>query len=601
MQMKEYIVTLNKNVDYDRFWHEIEHDTSGLTHVPDRAVDIAHNRTYLQRTCEYWLSDNEADNLRNDARVLSVEQPVRNLDHVSPVSNSIQNIVGMNYNKQPGNITFNYITGATSLNPSNYTNNINASTNWGLIRHNSTASTYTNNPTGTTISTTSQLYSYVLDGSGVDIVINDSGIQADHPEFAGRITNVNWDQIAATLGIATTGWNTASYTDTDGHGTHVAATAAGATYGWAKGARIIPLYLFPVGQSSAEPLDMFEMLIYWHQNKGDGRPTVVNMSWDLRFNFLAPFNQGMSYCNNYFSGGSYRGSSWTRGTGQSDSFYQQRGLIALTANGWPGQGPFLQFPYSSDAYNAALAQVIDAGIIVCQAAGNNGFKIDVPGGPDYNNYVLSGGIYYYHRGASPKDPRAIVVGALDNKTSATGQDQRAEYSVAGPGVDIWAAGTYIMSAGCTNPAPGKTQSNQGDTAYFRNNSFKEFISVGTSFASPQITGMVALYLQANPLANIFSPNNSAIAKSWLTNNAITNSFLSVGDATSYTNSLSLLGGAPRVAYQAIQGLTQIKAASGTYTPVKNVYVKAGETQWSAVGNIWTKTGPNTWQQVYQDN
>jgi hypothetical protein len=596
--MKEYIVALNKGVDYDAFWNEIENLSEEDGFVPSRRVDIANNRTLLTRICEYWLTDAEAEILKNDPRVLSVEIPVRNNPNVFAVSNTTQNISGMNYTKQAGNIVADYVSGGFSSSAANYTPPLNASTNWGLIRHSFQSNPYGANPTGASNSTTTELYNYVLNGSNVDVIINDSGIQADHPEFAGRITNVDWDSIATTLGIPVTGWNTASYTDTDGHGTCGAGIIAGETYGWAKGANIIPLYWSAGGQSSADPLDTFEMMIYWHQNKGTNNPTVVNMSWDLRFSFPAPYNSGMSYCNYYFSGGgSYRGTPWT-GT-QTDSFFQSRGLIALTGNGWPGQGAvLLQFPYSSTAYNTALGDVIDAGIVVCQAAANNGFKIDVPGGDDYNNYVTSGGTYYYHRGASPKDPRAIVVGALDTKTSASAQDQRAQYSCAGPGVDIWAAGTYIMSAGCTNPAPGSSQALAGDADYYLDTNYNEVALTGTSFASPQIAGMSALYLQAHPLANIYNANNCSTVKSWLVNNATTNTFNSTGNATTYTDGTSLLGGNATVAYQSIQGITQIKDSSNNWVTVANVYVKTDSTTWTQVQNIYTKTDSSTWKQTY---
>ena len=592
MQTKEYIVALNDGVDLDLFWDEIENSSRGLPHIPDRAVDIANNRTYLKRICEYWLTDAEAELLKQDSRVLAVEIPVRNNPNVSIVSNTTQNIPGMNYTKQAGNIVANYVTGTLTIPAANYTPPLDASTNWGLIRHSFQSNPYEANPTGSSNSTTDQYYNYVLNGANVDIIINDSGIQANHPEFAGRITTVNWNSIAAAVGANTSfNWNSASYTDTDGHGTNVAGIAAGATYGWAKGSNIIPLfYNVTSGQSSADPLDMFEMMIYWHQTKVTKNPTVVNMSWDLRFNFGFPYNTGMSYCNYYFSGGSYRGTPWS-GT-QTNSFFQDRGLIALTSNGWPGQGNALQFPfpYSSTAYNAALGHVIDAGIVVCQAAGNNGFKIDVPGGADYNNYVLSGGTYYYQRGASPKDPRAIVVGALDTKTSVTAQDQRAQFSGAGPGVDIWTAGTYIMSA-------GPNTSIYPTAPYYLNNSFKELNLVGTSQASPQIAGISALYLQSHPPASIYNANNCSTVKSWLIDNATTNTFNSTGNATTYTDGTSLLGGSPRVAYQPIQGLAKIKNSSNQWQTVKNISVKNDANVWVNVTASWTKTATG-WVQTY---
>ncbi|WP_248785698.1 hypothetical protein, partial [Escherichia coli] len=55
--------------------------------------------------------------------------------------------------------------------------------NWGLIR--------SNNPTnvfGTALSS-SLAYLYTLDGTGVDVVIQDSGIEVNHPEFQDALGN----------------------------------------------------------------------------------------------------------------------------------------------------------------------------------------------------------------------------------------------------------------------------------------------------------------------------------------------------------------------------------------------------------------------------
>jgi subtilisin family serine protease len=68
-------------------------------------------------------------------------------------------------------------------------------------------------------------YTYTATGRGVNIYIFDSGIRMTHQEFAGRIR----------LGFDVNG---GSGNDCDGHGTHVAGTAAGATYGVAKEATI---------------------------------------------------------------------------------------------------------------------------------------------------------------------------------------------------------------------------------------------------------------------------------------------------------------------------------------------------------------------------
>ena len=134
-------------------------------------------------------------------------------------------------------------------------------------------------------------YNYTLDGTGVDVVIVDSGIQADHPEFqdadgVSRVQQINWFTASGVSGTMPT----AHYTDYHGHGTHVAGTAAGKTYGWAKNAKIFSIKLNGL-QGSSDPnvgisvADMADVIIGWHNAKpvdpttGVKRPTVVNHSW----------------------------------------------------------------------------------------------------------------------------------------------------------------------------------------------------------------------------------------------------------------------------------------------------------------------------------
>jgi len=57
MLEREYIVSLNKGVDYDSFWQQMESDTNGLQFVPDRRIDIVNNRDGSLRSCHYSLTD----------------------------------------------------------------------------------------------------------------------------------------------------------------------------------------------------------------------------------------------------------------------------------------------------------------------------------------------------------------------------------------------------------------------------------------------------------------------------------------------------------------------------------------------------------------
>lgn len=70
-------------------------------------------------------------------------------------------------------------------------------------------------------------YSYNATGAGVHAYIIDTGIRSTHNEFAGRMGN----------GVSFVSDNNGTE-DCQGHGTHVAGTVGGATYGVAKGATI---------------------------------------------------------------------------------------------------------------------------------------------------------------------------------------------------------------------------------------------------------------------------------------------------------------------------------------------------------------------------
>ncbi|GGM83280.1 hypothetical protein GCM10011609_18990 [Lentzea pudingi] len=101
-------------------------------------------------------------------------------------------------------------------------------------------------------------------GAGVRAYVIDSGIRTTHVDFQGRASHgfdvINNDPIAD---------------DCNGHGTHVASTIAGRTYGVAKQARVIGVKAigcdgFSVGDSIIAGID-------WVTDNGV-RPAVVNMS-----------------------------------------------------------------------------------------------------------------------------------------------------------------------------------------------------------------------------------------------------------------------------------------------------------------------------------
>ena len=73
-------------------------------------------------------------------------------------------------------------------------------------------------------------YNYASTGAGVDAYVIDTGILGTHTEFTGRMK----------AGYSAIG-NSRNTTDCHGHGTHVAGTIGGATYGVAKAVSLIPV------------------------------------------------------------------------------------------------------------------------------------------------------------------------------------------------------------------------------------------------------------------------------------------------------------------------------------------------------------------------
>jgi subtilisin family serine protease len=76
-------------------------------------------------------------------------------------------------------------------------------------------------------------YSYASTGAGVNVYIIDTGIRTTHDEFGGR-ASLAYSVVADGSGAA----------DCNGHGTHVAGTVGGATYGVAKAARLYAVRVF---------------------------------------------------------------------------------------------------------------------------------------------------------------------------------------------------------------------------------------------------------------------------------------------------------------------------------------------------------------------
>ena len=475
MSEREYIVTLNVGVDYAAFNAEMIEET-GAGDIPNRTVEVTNARPISQRNTHYSLTDEEASALAQDSRVAGVEIPPDQRDDLDIGFDAVQT----------GDFTKTNSDSGVYL-------------NWGMRRCATTTNDYN---TGNTVSGD---YEYNLDGSGVDVVIHDSGLHVDHPEFqdadgVSRVQQIDWYTESGVSGTQ----DANHYRDQHGHGTHVAGTVAGKTYGWAKNARIYAIKvsgLEGTGDSGTGiPIsDCFDVIKGWHDNKpidpatGYKRPTIVNMSWGYgSTNTYEPYD------------GYYRGTQWTYDNNNSgvatnlttSAQLQNRTGLPLWNSYSDGNARKLNTRITS--VDNDVQELIDAGIHVCIASGNRNLTIDVSGGPDYDNryrvnpFGTPGGYIYYCRGSSPFSNDAFMVGNVDSATNSNDDlEQRASSSNHGPGVDIYAPGTQIMSA-CSNT------NEIGGQDYNIDSNYKQANISGTSMASPQVCGVGALALQVNP-------------------------------------------------------------------------------------------------------
>lgn len=450
---KEYTVIVHHREDLSNVEADIK-ASSGSGPIPNRAVSIANPRLGSKIQTHFMLTDDEALALRSDPRILSVEIPPELRDDIQ---------IGIRAS-QSGSF-YRGFSAASDV-------------NWGLRRCNETTNVYNSSQT------VAGDYIYGLDGTGVDIVIQDSGIQPDHPEWedangVSRMQQIDWYTASGVSGTQSAN----HYRDRDGHGTHCAGIAAGKTYGWAKGAHIYSQKLNGLETLSGSDgtgisiSDAFDTIRLWHLAKTNGRPTVVNMSWGyLTTSSADP------------TGGTYRGTPWTYASETENQLWDNYGIVSRYGDG------NRRFPAQVASVDAEIADMIRDGIHICIAAGNDYYKADIVTGNDYDNFAtVSGNQIFYHRPGSPYSVDAYFVGNLDSSTilDTNYKDRTAGSSKKGPAVNIWAPGTNIMS----------TSSNEADASYTlydypEDSAFKIMSIGGTSMASPQVAGVLALHLQS---------------------------------------------------------------------------------------------------------
>ena len=470
--MNEYIVTCRSRADLEDLYNDME-TPGGSLYIPDREVELVHRRA-ISRNTHYMLTEEEAAEVRNDERVIACERPAKD-----------RGITPTPFWTQTGD--FNKTTSTFASDDKN----------WGLYRviEGATVSNWgsdnTDEITNRTITTTAS-------GKNVDVVIVDSHINPDHPEFAvnsdgtggSRVNQFNWFSYSSALGYstgATYTYSTSGASPNNNHGTHVAGTVAGNTQGFARDANIYNM-AFNDTLSGVTDWDekLWDYLRHFHKNKavnpatGRRNPTITNHSWGYTYNDI-----NLSSVTSV----TYRGTT----TAVSGTDAQKK--VTLEDNGVPV--PFNTFlddiPARVAAVDADIQDAIADGVIVISSAGNSYWNCSISGGNDYNNYIDAGGVLYHSRGATPgAADNVICVGSIGSKTA----EYKSNFSNWGSRIDIWAPGSDIISAVYDSSSATSEGGYTPLATDSRNSSYYLASISGTSMSSPQVCGVVACMAEA---------------------------------------------------------------------------------------------------------
>jgi len=411
---------------------------------------------------------------------------------------------------------------STTINPDTTSTVSTAHHNWGLAAMTQDS---------TTLSTT---FTYNQTGANVDVVIMDTGIVVGHPEFndlssntTSRINQISW---GGTQGVS-------FYTDPDGHGTHCAGISAGRTQGWARDAQIYSFTTNLGGLSHGYNASSMGYITAWHNSKGTGRPTVVNMSWAIATYF--PPN----HPDHFFSTVAWdpNNAEWHMTRSSSyDTLVQNMvnaGIVVVcsagndndriydtTEAGW-NSGYWYFFDANNDMGYGINEKIYKEDASAHDpAVHGTGPRAGTPGAPPGGSY---GNTVYFqatNNGQSPGnawlDPTTatrydISVQACDNLKN------KASYSNYGTPNITWAPGNYIMSSYINKGSAQQLAS----TGYYYNK------LNGTSMASPQIAGLIACYLDtdSSTFGAVTTSANQQSAQNFIQTNDRDNDIVDWGD------------------------------------------------------------------------
>ncbi|KAK7431257.1 hypothetical protein QQZ08_002298 [Neonectria magnoliae] len=244
-----YIVTLKSDLGTDDLedhltWVEQVHKRSIVKRDTDaKGVEITYDGDYGFHGYAGSFDDDTIEEIKNNPEVALVEEDkVWKLQYIKD-------------DTEMAHITNRALTTQTS-------------STWGL---------------GTVSHRTSGYTSYIYDtaaGEGTYAYIVDTGIRATHNEFEGRATAI---------------WSAYSNdnADTNGHGTHVAGTIGGKTYGVAKKATLLGVKVFQGDESTTSIiLSGFNWAVNHIVSNGRTSKAAINMS--LGGGYSATFNNAVA-------------------------------------------------------------------------------------------------------------------------------------------------------------------------------------------------------------------------------------------------------------------------------------------------------------------
>lgn len=262
---KLYVVKLCSAEQALEFYDDME-TPGGTLYIPDRAVPEVIKKP-KRLTITYYLTPEEAELVKNDPRVESVE--------LHYTERGIKDV--LLWNQTADFWKGNYTSGKTTNGgPTGFYQSTDK--NWGLVKVITGVNTGVlaagdqyawgqSGTAGTFRRLTNFSLSTLLDGEHVDVVIVDGHLRGNHAEFAvnsdgsggTRFINYNWFQHAVNnpsnvditkVHHASAVGQTYNYTDTGlvagagDHGSHVAGTVAGNTQGFARKAKIYNISIF---------------------------------------------------------------------------------------------------------------------------------------------------------------------------------------------------------------------------------------------------------------------------------------------------------------------------------------------------------------------